>query len=139
MPTTRRFKIRPGTASRWVILSDDGEPVLSGQEYREPREAVAELKARALSEGFTMIATQHRDGSFDVTFEAPGTTQLVINLPPSLRVVVDRVIDQTRDTPGQMFAKALGLYQLALEAKSRGKHVGSAESPDVLEVEFTGF
>ena len=51
---------------------------------------------------------------------------------------MDELIDRTRDTPSDLFRKALGLYKLAEEAKREGKSVGVATSPESLETEFVG-
>jgi hypothetical protein len=37
-----------------------------------------------------------------------------------------------------VFTRAIGLYKAALQATGEGMHVGFAESPDALDVEFTG-
>jgi hypothetical protein len=64
---------------------------------------------------------------------------LILDLPPPAFAAVKRILAETGDSPGEMFAKAVGLYALAQEARRRGKTVGAADSPDVLETEFTGF
>ncbi len=86
-----------------------------------------------------MITSAHPDNSVDVQFVPPAPGQLVLNLPPAATIAMNRVMADTGDSPGEVFRKALGLYMLALDAKSRGKSVGAADSPEMLETEFTGF
>ena len=86
-----------------------------------------------------MNTTTRPDKSVDVEFVPNYATQLTLTLPPGAAEAVDRVLKETGDTPGKMFAKALGLYLLALDARKRGKVVGSADSADALDTEFTGF
>lgn len=67
------------------------------------------------------------------------SAELVLKLPPPAFAAVKRLLAETGDSPGEMFRKAIGLYMMASDAKKRGKAVGAADSPEVLETEFTGF
>jgi hypothetical protein len=86
-----------------------------------------------------MTTARHPDGSVDVAFTPDTSAQLILSLPPAAANAVNRVLTETGDSPGEMFRKALGLYVRALDSRKRGKAVGSADSPDLLETEFTGF
>ena len=137
--TARRYLVKPGMASHWAVFTEDGDPVFSDRDYRNPREALEELGRLARSEGMLMIPTTLADKSVDVEFKPRPPAELTLTLPPAAAAAVDRVLIETGDPPGEMFRKALGLYMLALDARKRGKVVGSADSTDVLETEFTGF
>lgn len=63
---------------------------------------------------------------------------LNVMLPGPAAAAMKRAMEETGDSPGVLFGKALGLYLLALDARKRGKAVGAADSPDDLETEFTG-
>ncbi len=102
------------------------------------REALRERTGSALGDGIDINTVDPSDEPANAAI--PGyASQLVLTLPPVATDAVKRVLAETRDTAGEMFAKALGLYMLALDARKHGKFVGSADSADVLETEFTGF
>ena len=65
-----------------------------------------------------MTAPSGGVGRYEV--KPPQPAQLTVNLPGPAAAAVARVLDETGDTAGAMFAKALGLYMLALDAKKRG-------------------
>jgi hypothetical protein len=121
--------------------SDPRKPVVyrSGFIPCRPQDALRDLKDLALARGMSMSTTIRPDKSVDVEFVPNFSTQLTINLPPGVAKAVVQILEDTGDTPGGMFAKALGLYLLALRARKEGKVVGSASSPDSLDTEFTGF
>jgi hypothetical protein len=85
-----------------------------------------------------MATTTRPDKSIDSQSKLDPIVELVVTLSPPLEAAVNRVLKETGDTPGEMFGKSLGLYMLALDARKRGKIVGSADSSDALETEFTG-
>ena len=102
------------------------------------QEALREHKGPASSHGNGINPMDPQDEPVDVA--VPGcASQLTLTLPPVATDAVKRVLAETGDPAGEMFAKALGLYMLALAARRQGKFVGSADSADVLETEFTGF
>lgn len=54
----------------------------------------------------------------------------------------DFIVDLARRTnlkEGEVLRLALGMLKAAVDAKAEGKHVGIAESSDVLATEFVGF
>lgn len=54
----------------------------------------------------------------------------------------DFIADLARRTnlrEGEVIRLALGMLKAAVDAKAEGKHVGIAESPDVLATECVGF
>ena len=65
-------------------------------------------------------------------------TRITLDLSPEAAKALDDLIGRTRDTPSDLFRKALGLYALAEEAKRERKAVGIAATPDSLETEFVG-
>jgi hypothetical protein len=67
-----------------------------------------------------------------------GRVAFALDLPPEAAQALNRLMRETGDSPSILFRKALGLYALAMEAKSEGKAVGIAKSPDALETEFVG-
>jgi hypothetical protein len=70
---------------------------------------------------------------------SPGEhVKVTLDLSPELAQSLDSLLNETRDTPSDLFRKALGLYKLAKEAKREGKAVGAAKNPDSLETEFVG-
>ena len=53
-------------------------------------------------------------------------------------VVLDQLMQQSGDSPAELFHKALALYKLAKDAIRDGKDVGIASTPDCLETRFVG-
>jgi hypothetical protein len=98
-----------------------------------------DLAEQTREEGKSMATTTLPDKTVDLQSKLDPIVELVVTLPPAAAAAVNRVLKETGDTPGEMFGKALGLYMLALDARKRGKIVGSADSTDALETEFTGY
>jgi hypothetical protein len=71
-------------------------------------------------------------------FEVSPRTRITLDLPPEAAQALNELMSRTRDTPSDLFRKALGLYALAEEAKREGKAVGIAATPDCLETDFVG-
>jgi hypothetical protein len=65
--------------------------------------------------------------------------KITLDLSPEARDLLNQLLNQTGDTPDDLFRKAIGLYKVAQDAHKEGKAVGVATSPDVLETEFVGF
>jgi hypothetical protein len=62
-----------------------------------------------------------------------------IELSPEAAEMLEHLMDQTGDTPSDLFRKAIALYKVASEAHREGLAVGAAKSADPLEAEFVGF
>jgi hypothetical protein len=65
--------------------------------------------------------------------------RVVIDLSPEAESMLKHLIDQTKDSPSDLFRKALALYKLASESHREGFAVGRAKNADTLEAEFVGF
>jgi len=102
-----------------------------------------DLEKKSASQKPTNWTLVAEPGVFSVrgTSAAPGVsprTRITLDLSPEAAKALDDLIGRTRDTPSDLFRKALGLYALAEEAKREGKAVGIAATPDSLETEFVG-
>jgi hypothetical protein len=64
---------------------------------------------------------------------------ITLKLSPEANRYLNRAMNLSNGEIDDIFRKALVMYTVALEAKRDGKAVGSAESADVLDVEFVGF
>jgi hypothetical protein len=64
--------------------------------------------------------------------------RIEVELSPDVTQMVDELMRKTGDSTTDLLRKALALYKLAVEAKSAGKAVGIATSPELLETEFVG-
>jgi hypothetical protein len=64
--------------------------------------------------------------------------RIIIDLPPEAAREMNELIQQSGNSPTDLFRKALGLYELSKEAVREGKAVGIAETADCLETEFVG-
>jgi hypothetical protein len=73
------------------------------------------------------------------TSRVPSHTRVVIELSPKGEDMLKSLMDQTGDSPSDLFRKALSLYKVASDSHRNGMAVGAATSPDSLEAEFTGF
>jgi hypothetical protein len=65
--------------------------------------------------------------------------RVVIDLSPEAEEMLNRLIAQTKDSPSDLFRKALALYKVASESHRDGLKVGAAKTADSLESEFVGF
>jgi hypothetical protein len=65
--------------------------------------------------------------------------KITLNLSPEASGLLNQLLNQTGDSPDDLFRKAMGFYKVAQDAHQEGKAVGVATSPDVLETEFVGF
>ena len=68
--------------------------------------------------------------------DSPATITLDVT-PDMLRTLQDMSAESGRPLPDLM-TRAISLYGAALRAIAEGKHVGYSQTPDGLEVEFTG-
>jgi hypothetical protein len=139
MSSPARYRIKPGSGSIWATLTESGEFDFSDRDRPDARKAMDDLVEQTGEEGKSMATTTLLDKSVDLPIKLPAPAELVLTLPPAAAAAVNRVLEETGDNPGEMFRKALGLYMLALDARKRGKTVGSADSTDALETEFTGY
>jgi hypothetical protein len=64
--------------------------------------------------------------------------KVTLDLSPEVTEWLNRLMNQTGESPSDLFRKALALYKLAKEAVREGKAVGVAENADSLETEFIG-
>jgi len=65
--------------------------------------------------------------------------RITLDLSPEGSSVLNQLMNETADSPDDLFRKALALYKAAQDAHREGKAVGVASSPDALETEFVGF
>jgi hypothetical protein len=81
------------------------------------------------------------------TLEAAAPTGQVTTAPIVRQLVMSRdayeliagLAQETRESEGDVLRLALGMYKIAVDARTEGKHVGIADLADALDVEFTGF
>ena len=74
------------------------------------------------------------------TLQGPGasTPSLTLDVTPEMLTTLEELARDSRQPLATVFTRAIALYQAALKASAEGKHVGYADSPDSLDVEFTG-
>jgi predicted transcriptional regulator len=65
--------------------------------------------------------------------------KFMIELSPEAEEMLKHLIDQTKDSPSDIFRKALALYKVASESHREGLKVGATKSAESLEAEFVGF
>ena len=65
-------------------------------------------------------------------------TMITLDLTPEAAKALNQLIEQTGDSPTDLFRKAIALYKLTKEAIREGKSVGIAETEDCLETRFVG-
>jgi hypothetical protein len=66
------------------------------------------------------------------------TTAITLNVTPPMMAMLEQISIDSHLPLERVFTKAIALYRAALTAQAEGKHVGYTDSPDELEVEFTG-
>ncbi len=69
------------------------------------------------------------------------TARIVRNLAmtPEAEEFLADLAQRTGLSEGDVIRLALGMFKTAVDAKEQGKHVGVAETPDVLDIELIGF
>ena len=65
-------------------------------------------------------------------------TIITLDLTPETAKALDQLLQQTVDSPDDLFRKAIALYKVTKEAIQAGKFVGIAETDDGLESRFVG-
>jgi hypothetical protein len=135
------YRIEPATEGGWIVQAENGTSLFSDQRFDSSAEAWQALQNRVIPSGKNCRVMKHDEGVPRKVFVSPPgvLARMTIDLPPAVFNVIEQLLDETGNTPGALFGKAIGLYMLSIEARKRGKAVGSADSPDVLETEFTGF
>jgi hypothetical protein len=61
---------------------------------------------------------------------------LALILKPESIEFLNNLLRDTRNSPEELFSKALGLYRLAVDAVREGKTVGAVARPEGLDDEF---
>ena len=135
------YRIEPATEGGWIVKAENGTSLFPDQRFDSPAEAWQALQTRVILSGKDCRVMERDEGVPRKVIVTPpgGLARMTIDLPPTAAIAIEQLLNETGDTPGALFGKAIGLYMLSLEAHKRGKAVGSADSPDVLETEFTGF
>ncbi len=64
--------------------------------------------------------------------------QITLDVTPEMLATLRGISRDSGQPLDVVSTRAIALYQAALRASSEGKHIGYADSPDSLEVEFTG-
>ncbi len=79
--------------------------------------------------------------SSGLTFGATATARVVRNLVMTRNAneLIASLAQRTGLSEGDVLRLALGMFKFAVDAKSEGKHIGVAKSPEALDVELTGF
>jgi hypothetical protein len=69
------------------------------------------------------------------------TARIVRNLAmtPAAEEFLADLAQRTGRSEGEVIRLALGMFKTAVDAKQQGKHVGVANTPDVLDMELVGF
>ena len=70
-------------------------------------------------------------------FSSPAWSQAVEAASEAAKAL-NQLIQQTGDSPTDLFRKAIALYKVTKEAIQEGKVVGIAETEDGLETRFVG-
>lgn len=68
---------------------------------------------------------------------APIVRQLVMSR--AAYELIAGLAQETRQSKGDVLRLAIGMYGHAVDARKQAKHVGIADSPEGLDVEFTDF
>src|SRR4051794_17343134 len=83
------YKIVPGEGAHWVILDEDGSPVLSGQDFRTQREALAALQDEARAKGMSLKIHQKKGTLESVEAYPKRSLTLRLSVPPELDDIID--------------------------------------------------
>jgi hypothetical protein len=86
-------------------------------------------------------AIQRKSGEIE-TEDQPipdGWHRAVLDMSPEVYEFLERLAEESGKTKVEVIWKALGLYQLALEARREGLVVGAASEEQPLDTEFGGF
>lgn len=70
---------------------------------------------------------------------APGMVHATLEMPVQASYLITELAGEMGIDPGEVILRGIALLKAAHEAKSDGKAVGAALSPDALDTEFTGF
>lgn len=73
------------------------------------------------------------------TTQAPDRVLLTLNLSAGADAILSDLAGRCGGDKADVLRKAIGLMNLAVNAREEGKAVGIAERPEVLESEFSGF
>jgi hypothetical protein len=107
--------------------SAENDAIRGGNMASETREQTREAPPRPVISGVTLVAS------------GPRPARIVIDLSPEAEEMLKHLIDQTKDSPSDLFRKAIALYKVASESHRDGLKVGATKSADSLEAEFVGF
>jgi len=79
--------------------------------------------------------------SDSLSFTGTATARVVRNLAmtPEADEFLADLAQRTGLSEGDVLRLALGMFKTAVDAKQKGKHVGVASTPDVLDIELVGF
>jgi len=84
-----------------------------------------------------MGTTLETTGSSGLAITAPVVKSLIMS--PDANELLTSLARETRQSEGDVFRLALGMYKVAVDAKNEGKHVGIANLAEALDQEFTDF
>jgi hypothetical protein len=88
-----------------------------------------------------MDSTHEASVSQSLSFTGTETARVVRNLAmtPEANELLTSLAQKTGMSEGDVLRLALGMLNVAVDAKRQGKHVGVAGSPDALDLELAGF
>lgn len=88
-----------------------------------------------------MDSTHEALVSQGLSFTGTATARIVRNLAmtPEANELLASLAQKTCMSEGDVLRLALGMLNVAVDAKRQGKHVGVAGSPDALDLELVGF
>ena len=88
-----------------------------------------------------MDSTHEASISQSLSFTGTATGRVVRNLAmtPEANELLASLAQKTGTSEGDVLRLALGMLNVAVDAKRQGKHVGVAGSPDALDLELVGF
>ena len=88
-----------------------------------------------------MDSTRKASLSQSLSFTGTATDRVVRNLAmtPEANELLASLAQKTGTSEGDVLRLALGMLNVAVDAKRQGKHVGVAGSPDALDLELVGF
>ncbi len=145
------YRIAKGDVSPWVIIGPGGSHVLSGEDFRTDREAVAALRGMFAREGVRMETVETPEGLVANVTYPPGAVQPTLPRSGDRPVVTFQVrasaelarivhdLAATYDTtPEGAILRAIGLLKVAADARRDGKGLAIVDDELNVDQEITG-
>jgi hypothetical protein len=130
------FRIVPGSDGLLTVLDDSNHPVV--RNLRNEREALSALQDYAGVQGILLNVIRTSDGRID-RIEGRRPVILNVSITPDLDHLIGELAADIGTNKAETIVRGLALLKAAVDAKKKGKVVGTAESSESLETEFVGF